>query len=86
MQDASGKYVDLYVPRRCFATNRLLDAKDNASIQLTISTEGIKDLENKKDIENNQLTMILSGFVRTKGNSDAALNKFLHQKGLLSFE
>ncbi len=29
--------------------------------------------------------MIVSGFVRTKGNSDAALNKFLHSKGMLSF-
>ncbi len=32
------------------------------------------------------LTLVLSGFVRAKGNSDAALNRFLKQQGLLSFE
>ena len=29
--------------------------------------------------------MVLSGFVRAKGNADAAFNKFLKQKGILSF-
>ena len=33
----------------------------------------------------NELTMILSGYVRTKGNADAALNKFLYDKKILSF-
>lgn len=83
MQNDQGKVVDLYVPRRCFATNRLLDAKDHASVQVTLSTAGLKEYENKKQQEN--ITMILSGFVRTKGNADAALNKYLKSKGLLSF-
>ena len=29
--------------------------------------------------------MVLSGFVRAKGNADAALNKYLKQKGLITF-
>jgi small subunit ribosomal protein S21e len=37
MQNDQRQYVDLYVPRRCFATNRLLDAKDGASVQISIS-------------------------------------------------
>ncbi len=37
MQNDQKQYVDLYVPRRCFATNKLLDAKDNASVQITLS-------------------------------------------------
>ena len=81
MQNDKGDYVDLYVPRKCHATNRLLDCKDTASVQITFSTEGL-NLENKKD---EKLTMVLSGFVRTKGNSDAALNKFLYDKKILSF-
>ena len=83
MQDAQGTYVDLYIPRKCQATNRLLDSKDHASVQITINTEGL-NVEGKKD-ENKNITMILSGFVRTKGNADAALNKFLKDKKILSF-
>ena len=82
MQNSDGVYVDLYIPRKCHATNRLIDCKDTASVQVTLNTDGL-NLENKKDNEN--LTMIISGFVRTKGNSDAALNKFLYDKKILSF-
>ncbi len=32
------------------------------------------------------MTLVLSGFVRAKGMSDAAVNRFLRSKGLLSFE
>ena len=82
MQNSDGVYVDLYIPRKCHATNRLIDCKDTASVQVTLNTDGL-NLENKKDNEN--LTMIISGFVRTKGNSDAALNKFLYDNKILSF-
>ena len=83
MQNSDGNYVDLYIPRKCHATNRLLDCKDTASVQITLDTDGL-NLENKKD-DQNKLTMVISGFVRTKGNSDAALNKFLYEKKILSF-
>ena len=82
MQNDKGEYVDLYIPRKCHATNRILDAKDTASVQVTLNTDGL-NLENKKEEQN--LTMVISGFVRTKGNSDAALNKFLYDKKILSF-
>ena len=83
MQNSEGTYVDLYIPRKCHATNRLLTCKDTASVQITLNTDGL-NLENKKDDHKN-LTMVISGFVRTKGNSDAALNKFLYDKKILSF-
>ena len=83
MQNSEGTYVDLYIPRKCHATNRLLTCKDTASVQITLNTDGL-NLENKKEDQKN-LTMVISGFVRTKGNSDAALNKFLYDKKILSF-
>ena len=83
MQNSDGVYVDLYIPRKCHATNRLIDCKDTASVQITVNTDGL-NLENKKGDDQN-LTMIISGFVRTKGNSDAALNKFLYDRKILSF-
>ena len=38
MQNEKGEIVDLYIPRRCYATNKLLDAKDHSSVQISIST------------------------------------------------
>ena len=83
MQNSNGEYVDLYIPRKCEATNRLIDCKDSASVQITLNTDGL-NLEKQKDDKKN-FTMILSGFVRSKGNSDAALNKTLYQNKILSF-
>ena len=82
MQNSAGDYVDLYVPRKCEATNRLIDCKDTASVQITLNTDGLN--VPKKDDQKN-FTVILSGFVRSKGNSDAALNKILYQNKILSF-
>ena len=84
MQNSEGQYVDLYIPRKCHATNRLIDCKDTASVQITLNTDGL-NLENKKDEEKKNLTRVISGVVRTQGNSDAALNKFLYEKKVLSF-
>ena len=82
MQNSAGEYVDLYIPRKCEATNRLIDCKDTASVQITLNTDGL-NLEKKEDQKN--FTVVLSGFIRSKGNSDAALNKILYQNKILSF-
>ena len=82
MQNSEGNYVDLYIPRKCEATNRLIDCKDAASVQITLNTDGL-NVEKKGDQKN--FTVVLSGFVRSKGNSDAALNKILYQNKILSF-
>uniref|UniRef100_A0A8C3M0F2 40S ribosomal protein S21 n=1 Tax=Chrysolophus pictus TaxID=9089 RepID=A0A8C3M0F2_CHRPC len=37
MQNDAGEFVDLYVPRKCSASNRIIGAKDHASIQINIS-------------------------------------------------
>ena len=37
MQNEQKQYVDLYVPRRCFATNKLLDSRDHASVQISLT-------------------------------------------------
>ena len=83
MQNSAGEYVDLYIPRKCEATNRLIDCKDTASVQITLNTDGL-NLEKQKDDKKN-FTVVLSGFVRGRGNSDAALNKILYQNKMLSF-
>ncbi|CAG7723783.1 unnamed protein product, partial [Allacma fusca] len=37
MQNDSGEFVDLYVPRKCSASNRIIHAKDHASIQINLA-------------------------------------------------
>ena len=37
MQNLAGEYVDLYIPRKCSASNRILAAKDHASVQLNFA-------------------------------------------------
>merc|ERR1712034_279767 len=37
MQNEAGEYVDMYIPRKCSASNRILAAKDHASIQLNLA-------------------------------------------------
>ena len=82
MQNSEGNYVDLYIPRKCEATHRLIDCKDTASVQITLNTDGLNIY---KDQEKKNLTVVLSGFVRSKGNSDSALNKILYDNKILSF-
>ena len=36
-QNADGTTVDLYIPRKCSATNRLIQAKDHGSVQINIA-------------------------------------------------
>ena len=44
MQDDEGNIVDLYIPRKCSATNRLINAKDYASVQIEIAE--VSDTDN----------------------------------------
>jgi hypothetical protein len=36
MQNDAGEMVDLYIPRKCSATNRLIGAGDHASVQFNV--------------------------------------------------
>ena len=37
MQDDEGNIVDIYIPRKCSATNRLITSKDHASVQIEVA-------------------------------------------------
>ena len=74
------KKVD-YIPRKCFATNKILNAKDKGSVQINFS-----DSQLTRDKKAKPLTVVLSGFVRSKAGADAAVNRYLRSQGVLSFE
>lgn len=67
-----------YVPRKCSATNRIIKAKDHASVQISIG----KVDENGRYTGQNQV-YALCGFVRARGEGDDSLNRLAQRDGLL---
>ncbi|KAF2274308.1 DmpA/ArgJ-like protein [Westerdykella ornata] len=78
MENERGELVDLYVPRKCSATGRIIKAKDHASVQISIG----KVDENGRYTGENQ-TYALCGFVRAMGESDDSLNRLTQRDGFL---
>ncbi|PFH62950.1 hypothetical protein XA68_10966 [Ophiocordyceps unilateralis] len=65
MENDRGEIVDLYVPRKCSATNRIINAKDHGSVQLSIARVD----ENGQAIAGENHVYCLSGFVRAMGET-----------------
>jgi len=75
MQNEEGKMVDLYVPRKCSATNRIITAKDHASVQINIGHVDANGL-----YDGHFTTFALSGFVRAQGDADSSLDRLWQKK------
>ncbi|KAI7877092.1 30S ribosomal protein S21e [Mucor mucedo] len=78
MENSEGSIIDLYIPRKCSATNRLITAKDHASIQLNIA-----DVDAEGRATNSFVTYALSGFIRKEAEGDDAINRLSQQDGYL---
>ncbi|CRG88104.1 40S ribosomal protein S21 [Talaromyces islandicus] len=78
MENEKGEIVDLYVPRKCSATNRIIKANDHASVQLAIGNVD----ENGRYTGDNQV-YALCGFVRARGEADDSLNRLTQRDGYL---
>ena len=61
MINADGDNVDLYIPRKCSWTNRLITCKDHAAIQVNIGHLGPDGT-----YTGNYSTFAISGYVRNK--------------------
>ncbi|KAG5981144.1 40S ribosomal protein S21 [Claviceps digitariae] len=79
MENDRGEIVDLYVPRKCSATNRIIKAKDHGSVQISIA----KVDESGRAISGENHVYALCGFVRAMGESDDAMNRLAQRDGLL---
>ncbi|RZC82363.1 hypothetical protein C5167_045147 [Papaver somniferum] len=75
MMNEEGQNMDLYIPRKCSATNRIITAKDHASVQLNIGHLN----ENGVYIREFS-TFALSGFVRAQGDADSAVDRLWQKK------
>ncbi|CDR96652.1 40S ribosomal protein S21e, putative [Babesia bigemina] len=79
MINDDGKLVDLYIPRKCSATSRLLPAQDHGSIQVNI---GMTD---ENGVYNNQnIVLAISHKMRLGGDADEAMNRLFKEHGLLN--
>nr|AFM87648.1 40S ribosomal protein S21 [Callorhinchus milii] len=66
MQNDAGEFVDLYVPRKCSASNRIIAAKDHASIQINLA-----EVDKVTGRFNGQhRTYAICGAIRRMGESD----------------
>ncbi|CAN1851111.1 40S ribosomal protein S21-2, partial [Linum perenne] len=75
MQNEEGQNVDLYVPRKCSATNRLITSKDHASVQINVG-----HLDANGRYTGQFSTFALCGFVRAQGDGDSALDRLWQRK------
>ena len=75
MQNDQGQPVDLYIPRKCSWTNRIISAKDHSSVQINV---GHVDPKTGR-YDGTCTTFALSGFVRDKGEGDQALGHMVSQ-------
>ncbi|KAG1667473.1 hypothetical protein FOA52_012228 [Chlamydomonas sp. UWO 241] len=75
MINDEGVTVDLYIPRKCAWTNKLITAKDHASVQLNVGHL------NEEGVYTNQFTTFaLTGKVRCMGESDSAIDIMWRKK------
>merc|ERR1712019_273199 len=65
MLNSDGKTVDLYIPRKCSATNMLITAKDHSSVQINIG-----NLDDQGRYTGDYATYAFCGFIRQKGESN----------------
>ncbi|KLO18605.1 40S ribosomal protein S21 [Schizopora paradoxa] len=79
MENDQGVLVDLYVPRKCSAINRLITAKDHASVQLEVVDVG----PDGKALSTST-RYALCGAVRRMGEADDQLNRLATNDGLLN--
>nr|ALS05116.1 40S ribosomal protein S21 [Labidocera rotunda] len=80
MQNEAGEYVDLYIPMKCSASNRILAAKDHASIQINLAEV---DPETGR-MTGGYKTYAICGAIRRMGESDDCINRLAKKDGLVA--
>ncbi|TPP39858.1 Ribosomal protein S21e family protein [Leishmania donovani] len=62
MFNEEGENVDLYIPRKCHATNTLIEAHDHAAVQISIANVGPNGV-----INGTTTTLCIAGYLRSQG-------------------
>lgn len=75
MQNEAGENVDLYVPRKCSYTHRLVAAKDHSSVQINVA-----NVDPVTGIATGDYTpYCLGGYIRFKSEGDMALTTLVKE-------
>ena len=75
MQNEAGENVDLYVPRKCSWTNRLVRAKDHSSVQINVA-----NVDPVTGIATGDATpYCLAGYIRFKSEGDLAFTALVQK-------
>ena len=73
------KLTDIYLPRKCDYTDRVITSKDRSSVQISIC-----DVRDDGTIDLSKSNLVtLCGYVRWTGQSDVALEKVMKEKNLI---
>ena len=76
MQNEEGDNVDLYIPRKCSWTNRLVAAKDHASVQINVANvDPVTGLAT-----GDSTAYCLAGYIRFKSEGDMAMTSLVQKK------
>ncbi|KAL1803752.1 hypothetical protein ACET3Z_032399 [Daucus carota] len=75
MMNDEGQNMDLYIPRKCSAINRLITSKDHASVQINVG-----HLDDRGIYTGGFTTFALCGFVRAQGDADSAVDRLWQKK------
>ena len=65
MYNEEGENIELYIPRKCSWTNRLIEAKDHAAVQINVG-----HLDQSGVYNGQYTTLALSGYVRNMVRND----------------
>ncbi|XP_028179035.1 small ribosomal subunit protein eS21 [Ostrinia nubilalis] len=79
MQNDAGEFVDLYCPRKCSASNRLIHAKDHASVQLVLADV---DPASGRALDSARI-YVVCGAIRRMGESDDCIVRLTKRDGIL---
>jgi|UniRef100_A0AC35GNK5 small subunit ribosomal protein S21e len=81
MQNDQGEFVDMYVPRKCSSSSRIIHAKDHASIQLDFVDV---DPNTGRLIPGKSTRYAICGELRRMGESDDCILRLAKRDGLIS--
>mmetsp|Transcript_58384 Transcript_58384/g.92799 ORF Transcript_58384/g.92799 Transcript_58384/m.92799 type:complete len:84 (-) Transcript_58384:310-561(-) len=80
MNTEKGRLVDLYIPRKCSWTHKLLPATDRGSVQIQVAALDKNGIYKPGEFD----TFAFASKVRSNAVSDKALSKLAYKKGLIS--
>merc|ERR1712198_347759 len=80
MQNEAGEFVDMYIPRKCSASNNIVASKDYASIQINIAEVD----ESTGRMTGSNKTYAICGNIRRMGESDDSLVRLAKRDGVVS--